>query len=179
MTDFSLDIKAGPAFGSGAHETTRAALLAMEALRQQGRQFFNILDMGCGSGILSLVAAQFWPQASILAADIMEEAVEGTRENAAEAGLAERITVVRSDAYHHGLIGVRAPYDLILCNILAEPIIRMAGDFSSHLAKGGVGVLSGILVWLQQDVEAAHRAAGLNVQQILAVGDWRALMVGK
>ena len=130
--------------------------------------------MGCGAGLLSLMAATRW-QASVLAVDIDPLAVATARENTKANQLSDRIAVIRSDGYAHETIRDRAPYDLILCNIIAEPIIRMARDTVRHLAPGGVLVLSGVLHWLALHVLEAH--PGLVLAQTLGAKDWRALVL--
>ncbi len=172
----SLTFMAGEAFGSGFHPTTQTALMAMESLKHE--DFLNILDMGCGSGILSLVAASWWGQAAVTAADIEEKAIETTRQNAKEAGI-DRITAIRSDGFSERAVKERGPYDLIICNIIAEPIIRLAPGMTQALAPGGVAVLSGMLVWLLPQVAEAYQAAGFSVLEEFQQAEWRAVTVGK
>lgn len=168
----SLTFIAGEAFGSGFHESTQVALFAMDALKN--RKYDWILDMGCGSGVLSLVAAHWWPEARILAVDIEPKAVETTRLNAEAAGLERRISTLRSDGFAERAI--EGAFDLIICNMVAEPIIRLAPGMAKH--AGGTVILSGILNWLLPQVTEVYGAARFQVEQGFAVGDWRAVVLG-
>lgn len=174
--DFLL--RSGAAFGSGGHPSTQGGLIALDRLRA-ALSPRRILDMGCGSGILSLAAAFFWPNATVIAVDIAQAAVDATMENASANGAAGRILALRSEGYGEALITAHAPYDLILCNILAEPIIRMAGDLGSHLGDQGLAVLAGILPWLEADVLAAHDMAGLAPRECIAREGWNTLILQK
>jgi ribosomal protein L11 methyltransferase len=178
MSAPSIIFKAGTAFGSGAHPSSHGALSALSSLQGQ-RRFSRILDMGCGSGVLALTAAMFWPEARVIAADIAPASIETTRENAALNGLEERILTLQSDGYAHPRVREGGPYDLVLCNIIAETAIRFAGDLGQALEPGGVAVLSGILVWLQPQVVEAHAYIGLKVNEIVQVEQWRTLVFQK
>lgn len=178
MDNPSFTIRPGAAFGSGSHPSTQGALTALERLRSRIAPAY-VLDMGCGAGTLSLAAASLWPEARVVAADIAPEAVEAASRNASANGLEARIRVLRSDGYGEPVITTQGPYDLILCNILAEPIIRMAHDLGRHLADAGIAVLAGILPWLEAEVLAAHRAAGLASLETLAQGSWNTLILQK
>ncbi len=174
-----MNVKAGKAFGYGAHPSTEGALQAMLSLQERGRVFTNILDMGCGSGILSVAAAMLWPTARVLAVDIEPAATTTTLENAQENHVKDRVAVCRAQGYLDAAITERAPFDLVLCNILAEPLIAMAGDLFKHLAVDGVAILSGILAWLEADVRRAHETAGLTLLQSFPHDNWCTLMVKK
>jgi len=174
-SSFSLQIVAGAhAFGHGRHPSTRAAIVALEALSHlDGVQ--NVLDMGCGSGILGLQAAYFW-HAKVLMADSEASAIEACMENARANQLHDLVQVVRSVGFDHPAIRQKAPYDLILCNILAETLVALARDLAEHLAEEGVAVLSGMLQWQDEPVIAAYQAAGLTLLQRVRDGDWVCLL---
>lgn len=174
-----ITLRAGTAFGDGAHESTRLALAAIELLAEGRPSKARILDLGCGSGILSLAAAQFWPEATIVACDIAEAAVHSAVENVALNGLSNTIQVLRSDGFIHQKIKESSPYSLIIANILAQTLIMQAGMLEKHLAPGGSAVLSGILAWLLPSVLEAYGAAGLKSTHALSQGDWRAIIVRK
>ena len=121
-----LRIYAATAFGSGQHQTTRSCLELLSRLYHQGFVAANLLDMGCGSGILALSALKLWQNAAATAADIDEEAVIVTLQNAADNNLGHRITAAAGDGYANDKVLQNAPYDLIFQNILARPLAEMA-----------------------------------------------------
>lgn len=173
----SLEFQAGAAFGTGQHPSTIGALQAIGGLVGSIAPQ-AVLDIGCGSGLLSLAAAHYWPEARIVASDIAPEAVETARHNVAgQEGMAKRIQVLRADGAQHAEIEAHAPYGLIVCNIFAEPIIGMADDIARLLDKGGAVVLSGILAWRQWQVEEAYALYGLKKVEVIELGEWRTLIL--
>lgn len=173
-----LLIDAGAAFGTGRHETTKGCLIALGRLARAGYRFRRMLDLGCGSGVLALASAKLWP-GPVLAADNDPVAVRVTRENATINGLARRIEVRRSRGYGSPALRRAAPFDLIIANILARPLIRLAPGLDRHLAPGGIAVLSGLLTSQAAAVLDAHLRCGLKLDGRLAVGDWTVLMLRK
>jgi ribosomal protein L11 methyltransferase len=163
-----LRIDAGAAFGTGGHESTRACLGALSRLPLAGRR---LLDMGCGSGILAIAAAK--RGAEVLALDNDAQAVSVAAENVRLNGVADVVRVARSDGWR----GVAGLYDVVVENILARPVIRMAPALARHLAPGGVAVLAGFLTRDAGRILAAHRAQGLSLADRVADGDWTALVV--
>jgi ribosomal protein L11 methyltransferase len=174
----ALLVDAGAAFGTGRHETTRGCLLALDRLARRGGGFKRPLDLGCGSGVLALAAAKLWP-ANVLAADNDPDAVRVARENAAINGLADRVAVVKSSGYGAAAIRRLAPFDLIMANILARPLYRLAGSLARHLSDGGRAILSGILTTQEEMVLDAHLRHGLIVDFRLHLGDWAVLVLRK
>jgi len=174
----ALLVDAGAAFGTGRHETTRGCLIALDRLSRGRRRFTRPLDLGCGSGVLALAAAKLWP-AKVLAADNDPDAIRVARENAAINGLAERLTIVKSSGYGADAIRRGAPYDLIMANILARPLYRMAGSLARHLSAGGRAVLSGILTTQEQMVLHAHLQRDLVLDFRLRLGEWSVLVLRK
>lgn len=173
---YSLEIRAGAdAFGDGSHPSTQGAMVALESLAHlQG--FRRALDLGCGSGVLALQIAYQW-HIPVLACDINEQAVAATRHNAEHNQLAPLITALRADGYAHEHIRNSAPYDLIACNWLAEPLYAHAGALAGHLAEEGLAVLSGMLKWQSHAVIEAHQQCGLTLLQQIKVGDWVCLLM--
>ena len=171
----ALQVDAGAAFGTGRHETTRGCLLALDRLARR-RRFKHPLDLGCGSGVLALAAASLWP-VKVLAADNDPDAVRVARENAVINGLDGHLSVVKSSGYGAGTIRRAAPFDLIMANILARPLYRMAGSLARHLAPGGSAVLSGILASQEQVVLHAHLQHGLELDFRLRLGEWSVLVL--
>jgi ribosomal protein L11 methyltransferase len=174
----ALLIDAGAAFGTGRHETTRGCLLALDRLARAGHEFQRILDLGCGSGVLALAAAKLW-QGQVLGADNDPDAVRVARENAALNGLAQRIHVLRSQGFGAAGLRRRSPFDLILANILAGPLVRLAPGLARHLAPGGRAVLSGLLASQEAEVLAAQHRQGLVLDSRLRLGDWSVLLLRK
>jgi len=175
----SLRIYAATAFGSGQHQTTRSCLKLLEYVQDKGFSAANILDMGCGSGILALAALQLYPEASAIAADIDQEAVIVAMQNAADNGLDNRLHTAAGDGYANPLVNNAAPYDLIFSNILARPLIEMAPQLASHLQPGGFAILSGFTGEQKDWVLEAYRQQGLYEVKTICDENWRAVLVEK
>lgn len=173
-----LLIDAATAFGTGEHATTRGCLLALGAVAGAGGKPHRILDMGTGTGVLAFAAAKTWHR-RVQARDIDPEAVRVARHNARRNGVAELVTVRHSAGYRERLLAHAAPYDLVLANILARPLKHMACDLARVLAPGGVAILSGLLVWQERDVLAAHRLMGLRLRQQIVIDGWSTLVVAR
>lgn len=174
-----LRIYAATAFGS-EHQTTKSCLLALSDLYRQQASHRQILDVGCGSGILSLGAAKLWQhQTHVTAVDIDEEAVWVTRQNAEDNNLEQFITAEQSNGYNSEIVKNNAPYDIIFANILARPLIEMAPDLSAHLKTGGYAILSGFIGEQEDWVIDAHKAQGLELIKIYEMDNWRAALMEK
>lgn len=179
VTDkLALKIYAATAFGS-EHQTTKSCLRAISFLNRKKVPHSNILDMGCGSGILSLACAKIWPAAKITAADIDEEAVWVTRQNAVDNNLEDVVTAAAGDGYKTELVKNNAPYDIIIANILARPLIEMAPDLSGHLKSGGFCILSGFVDEQVDWVINAHKEQGLELVTMFELDNWRAAVMEK
>jgi ribosomal protein L11 methyltransferase len=171
----AIEIDAGLAFGSGEHATTRSCLVAIDRLARR-RRFRRVLDLGCGSGLLAIAAAKCWP-ARVLAVDNDPIAVRVAGTNAAINGVAQRMRVVLAEGYAHSSVRRIRPFDLVLANILADPLIELAPALRAHLAPGGRAVLSGLLDRQADAVIAAHRAQGMRLLDRIADGPWTALVL--
>jgi len=170
----ALEIDAATAFGTGEHATTRGCLSVLNAMLPHGPR--RTLDMGTGTGILAMAAAKRWRR-RIVACDIDPEAVRVTAHNIRCNGVASLVAVGRSAGYRERGVMRRRPYDLVLANILARPLERMAADLSRALAPGGIAVLSGLLSYQEPGVLAAHRLAGLRLQQRIVIDGWSTLVL--
>lgn len=177
--EIALQINAATAFGSGEHQTTKGCLHAISLLNKNGRSFNKILDMGCGSGILSLAAAKIWKDAKIFAADIDPDLVLVTRENAIQNGIEMNFYCEGSDGYKSDFVRNNGKYDLIIANILARPLIEMAEDLSNHLSDDGVCILSGLINEQEDWVIDAHKAQGLELKEIFRFDNWTAILMAK
>lgn len=155
----AIEIDAGEAFGTAHHATTLGCLLAIDRLTR-GRRFGHMLDLGCGSGVLAIAAGRVLPKAAIIASDFDPEAVRVARENVRKNSLAGRIPIVAALGLDHPTLRRRAPFDLVVANILAEPLISMAQRLAGVIPPHGVVVLSGILHSQAGTVLAAYAAAG-------------------
>ena len=172
---FGLLIDAATAFGSGEHDTTRLCLAALAALARR-RRVAKPLDLGCGSGILAFAMALLW-RVPVLGADLDPESVRVARANARVNRLAARVRIVGSDGYRAPQIRRRAPFDLIVANILARPLCTLAPALARHLAPGGVAILSGLLIAQEAQVLAAHRGQGLALAGRLRSPAWSVLLL--
>jgi len=170
-------IDAGMAFGTGQHETTLGCLRALDALAKRW-QFTNPLDLGCGSGLLAIAMAKVWP-CTVIASDIDPEAVRVAAENARLNGVGPRIDTVVATGLSHPRLRARAPYDLVTANILARPLIALAGRLSNAIAPGGILVLSGLLQQQETAVAAAYRNRGMPLVARFPVGEWMTLVLEK
>jgi len=175
---------ASRAFGTGQHETTRGCLEALARLHETGHRFGNIADIGTGTGLLAFAAGALWPHAHILASDIDPVSIEVSAENAALnqvplGGGAGQVQLVAAPGVEHALIVALAPYDLILANILAGPLIELAPSLAAQVADGGSLVLAGLLESQADRVLAAYRAQGMRLAGRIDNGDWPTLHLRK
>ena len=127
--------------------------------------------------MLAIAAAKCWP-AAVLAVDNDPIAVRVARSNAELNGVGQRVRTELADGYAHPLVRRRRPFDLILANILADPLIELAPALRAHLAPGGRAVLSGLLDRQAEAVVAAHRRQGLRLLDHAQQGPWMALVLG-
>ena len=169
-------IEAGRAFGTGHHETTAGCLTALDRLAQAGRTFANVADIGTGTGLLAFAAHALWPAANVIATDIDPVAIDVTAENMAVNGLpADSIALVAADGMDDPRIQSAAPFDLIVANILAGPLIALASDLSATLSQNGIIVLAGLLASQADDVLAAYASNGMKSSARIDSGDWSIL----
>ncbi len=173
----SLRLNTGAAFGSGEHASTEGCLIALGDLARS-RRFRRPLDMGCGSGILSLAMARTW-RASVLGADNDPHAVQVARNNVRRNGLASLVSIVESNGYASRRITGSVGFDLVVSNILANPLCTMARELGSVLRPGGVAVLSGFYVQDGNRVFCAHRHHGLHLKRRYDINGWRTLVLEK
>ncbi len=167
-------IDAGEAFGTAHHATTYGCLAAIDTLTRRGR-FGRVLDLGCGSGVLAIAASRAMPRATIIATDMDPTSVDVARQNIAANTAPGRIPTLVATGLAHPRLRRAPPFDLVIANILAGPLIRLARDIRSAVAPGGVLVLSGILIPQAPSVIAAYVAQGFRLQTHARVTGWSTL----
>ena len=178
----AFEIAAGRAFGTGHHETTAGCLVALEALKREGASFANVADIGTGTGLLAFAALRLWPAARAIASDVDPVAVEVARANAlanaVRLGRARgQIELVVAAGLDHPRLRARAPYDLIVANILAGPLIELAPSLAVALAPGGRLILAGLLAHQAERVAGAYRRRGLMLERRSDRGDWPSMVM--
>jgi ribosomal protein L11 methyltransferase len=166
----SIEIEAATAFGTGHHGTTRGCLLALDAMARRHRPR-HILDLGTGSGILAIAAAKIF-RVPVLATDIDPRAVAVARANARHNGVGALVTVVHAADLHAREIVTRAPFDLVLANILLLPLQRLAAPVARQLVPNARVVLSGILASQANAAYAAYRSQGMMLERSFALDGW-------
>ena len=174
----NFEIDAGLAFGTGQHATTAGCL---GALASSGRRFANIADIGTGTGLLAFAALALWSDAKAIATDIDPVSIDVTRENAAINGVklghgAGELLVAQADGMDSPLLTARAPFDLIIANILAGPLIGLAPDFAKALQSGGTVILAGLLDTQADSVVAAYEKLGFTLDE-RGAGQWPVLIL--
>jgi ribosomal protein L11 methyltransferase len=180
----ALEIDAGRAFGTGQHETTTGCLLALDRLQAEGADFRNILDLGTGTGLLAFAALRLWPEARVAASDIDPVSIEVSAENA-EINVvplgtgAGEVELAAAAGFDHPRLAARAPYDLIIANILAGPLIDLAPSVAAALAPGGTLILAGLLDHQAEAVARAYEGRGLGEAFRMLRGDWPSLVMRK
>jgi ribosomal protein L11 methyltransferase len=168
-----MRIEAGLAFGTGHHETTALCLAVLSDLAKR-RRFARVLDLGCGTGLLAIGAAKLWKK-KVVASDIDPVAIEVTRENARENGVAPLVRAVVADGMANPALA--GPHDLIIANILAGPLTRLAPAIVAALAPGGMLVLSGLLRNQEKMLLSFYHK--LRFQRGWRDGPWSALVLRK
>jgi ribosomal protein L11 methyltransferase len=153
-------------------------------MKRQGVVVKNCADIGTGTGLLAFAGLHLWPRALATASDIDAVCLDVVADNAATNGVpmgarAGELTMLVADGMAHPLLEARGPYDLIIANILAGPLIGLAPDFARHMVPGGHLVLAGLLETQEAQVRRAARMAGLRLAARLVNGDWSILWLRK
>lgn len=177
----AFEIDAGLAFGTGQHATTAGCLQTLDVLADKGCEFTNVVDVGTGTGLLAFAALALWPGARCIATDIDPVAIEVSCENAAinlvklGHGAGELLLAV-ADGMDSPMLAARSPFDLIIANILAGPLIELAPDFAKALAPGGTVILAGLLDTQANAVATAYETLGLKLKE-RGSGEWPVLVL--
>lgn len=162
--DVVIELDPGMAFGTGTHPTTRLCLEALEKLGRTG----DVLDVGTGSGILAMAAARLGAN-RVVGTDIDPDAVEVARENCAMNGVTVELVTTP-------LAEIPGRFGVVLANILAEDLVRMAADLTAKVAPGGALILSGILVEREAYVIDGFAPTGLTLAETTREGEWSCLL---
>jgi ribosomal protein L11 methyltransferase len=170
-----IEIEAALAFGTGHHGTTRGCLLLLgQVLRS--RQPRRVLDLGTGTGVLAIAAAKALRR-RVLASDIDPVSVHVARDNARLNAVGNLVEAVCATGFSAPQFAARKPFDLVLANILANPLRQMATPMARHLAPSAFVILSGLLPHQARSVIASYRARGLLLRRELLIDGWSSLLL--
>jgi ribosomal protein L11 methyltransferase len=172
-----IEIEAALAFGTGHHGTTRGCLLLLDHVLKAWRPR-RVLDLGTGTGVLAIAAAKALHQ-RVLASDIDPLSVQVARENARLNVTGHLVRAIRATGFSAPQFAAAAPFDLVLANILANPLRQLATPMARHLAPSALVILSGLLTPQAPAVIAAYRARGLVPVRHLRVEGWSSLLLRK
>jgi ribosomal protein L11 methyltransferase len=173
----SIEIEAALAFGTGHHGTTRGCLLLLDHVLKAWRPR-RVLDLGTGTGVLAIAAAKALHE-KILASDIDPPSVQVARDNARLNLSGHLVRAVRATGFSAPQFAQASPFDLVLANILANPLRQLAGPMARHLAPSALVILSGLLTYQAPAVIAAYRARGLVPLRHLRIEGWSSLLLQK
>jgi ribosomal protein L11 methyltransferase len=170
-----IEIEAALAFGTGHHGTTRGCLLLLD---QVLKKYYprRVLDLGTGTGVLAIAAAKALHR-SVLASDIDPASVRVARDNARLNGTGDLVQVIQATGFEAPQFAQRGPFDLVLANILANPLRQLAGPMTRHLAPSGLVILSGLLTPQAAGVVASYRARGLVPLRHVRIDGWSSLLL--
>jgi ribosomal protein L11 methyltransferase len=170
-----IEIEAALAFGTGHHGTTRGCLLLLDhVLKAYGPR--RVLDLGTGTGVLAIAAAKAL-QIKVLASDIDPLSVRVARDNARLNGAGNRVETIEATGFSAPQFASHWPFDLVLANILANPLRQLATAMARHLAPSALVILSGLLPHQAQSVIAAYRARGLVLVRHIQIEGWSSLLM--
>jgi ribosomal protein L11 methyltransferase len=172
-----VEIEAALAFGTGHHGTTRGCLLLLDHVLKAYRPR-RVLDLGTGTGVLAISAAKAL-RINVLASDIDPLSVVTARDNARLNGTGDLVEILRASGFSAPQFARRGPFDLVLANILANPLRQMATPMARHLAPSALVILSGLLPHQAESVIAAYRARRLILVRQLKIEGWSSLLLRK
>ena len=166
-----IELDPGMAFGTGTHPTT---ILCIQALEKRVKPGMHIIDVGTGSGVLTIAAAKYGAE-EILALDLDEVAVNSAKINCKLNKVHDKVTIKQNDL----LKGVEFEADIIVANILAEVIVRFTDDVERLLKPGGLFISSGIIKQKRAEVEEAIVNSGLVIDEVVTMEDWVSITARK
>jgi ribosomal protein L11 methyltransferase len=170
-----IEIEAALAFGTGHHGTTRGCLLLLDHVLK-AHDPKRVLDLGTGTGVLAIAAAKARHR-KVLASDIDAPSVRVARENGMLNHVEHLTRTIRATGFAAPEFASQGPFDLVLANILANPLRQLAGPMSRHLAPRALVILSGLLTPQAAGVIAAYRARGLVPLRHLKIDGWSSLLL--
>jgi ribosomal protein L11 methyltransferase len=170
-----IEIEAALAFGTGHHGTTRGCLLLLDDVLKAHFPR-RVLDLGTGTGVLAIAAAKAL-RIEVLASDIDPLSVRVGRDNARLNGTGNWVETIRATGFSAPQFAQRGPFDLVLANILANPLRQMATPMARHLARSARVILSGLLPHQAQGVIAAYRARGIVLERHIQIDGWSSLLM--
>ncbi|MBB4185533.1 50S ribosomal protein L11 methyltransferase [Sinorhizobium terangae] len=168
--EIAIEIDAGQAFGTGHHGTTAGCLEVLASVAHT-RPVRNVLDLGTGSGVLAIAAWKLL-HVPVLATDIDPIATRVASENARRNGVVTGMTFATAPSFHSTAFSTNGPFDLIIANILARPLMKMAPQLVANLAAGGSVILSGILAEQRWKVLAAYNGQRLKHVRTIWRNGW-------
>jgi ribosomal protein L11 methyltransferase len=170
-----IEIEAALAFGTGHHGSTRGCLMLLDAVLKAHRPR-RVLDLGTGTGVLGISAAKAL-RIRVLASDIDPLSVKVARDNARLNGVGNLVETVHATGFSAPPFAERGPFDLVLANILANPLRQLATPMARHLAPAALVVLSGLLPHQAQSVIAAYRGRGVVLERHIQIEGWSSLLL--
>jgi len=170
-----IEIEAALAFGTGHHGTTRGCLMLLDYVLKACRPR-RVLDLGTGSGVLAIAAATAL-RIRVLASDIDPLSVKVARDNARLNGVGNLLETVHATGFSAPPFATHGPFDLVLANILANPLRQLATPMAQHVAPAALVVLSGLLPHQAQSVISAYRGRGLVLERHIQIEGWSSLLL--
>ena len=170
----ALLVEASMAFGTGHHGTTRGCLLALDGLADAWRAPARVADIGCGTAVLAMAAARLWP-AEVIACDMDQVAVAVAEANVLANDLEGRVEVAHASGFDHPQLA--GAFDLIVANILLDPLVALASDIAAAIAIGGRAILSGVFDHQAGPLEDAYVQRGFHAVERSSVEGWATLVL--
>ena len=173
-----IEIASSMAFGTGHHGTTQGCLEMLERVNHKNPEFDSIVDIGCGTGILSLAATRLW-SCKILASDNDAVAIEVTLENSRANLMESQIICTVAEGFEHSIHKEISPFDLVIANILLKPLVGLAQGVNKHLKDGGAAILSGIMLNQEHQLSTSYDMHGFRVEDRIVLDEWVTLLLTK
>lgn len=170
-----IEIEAALAFGTGHHGTTRGCLLLLDHVLHS-KMPRRILDLGAGTGVLAIAAAKALRR-KVLASDIDPRSATVARENAALNEVGNLVISICATGFSAPQFRLRAPFDLVMANILANPLRQLAPPMAAHLAPEAMVILSGLLPHQTRSVIGTYRTQGLVLIRQIRIDGWCSLLM--